>query len=537
MELRAPLKKITKFARYPGVPLPYFKLLFQKIEEALKLLRCPAFPSPYSLIPLITQAMGLEVPMLGTGNSPYSLISYFAGLKENVFLNNDSGLTYQQRREIIDEVYNMLAPYLLQEQLNYIELLATAKYKRELSGFTSQEITEFKNVLKKKFEILHHCFSKISFSGGDFAHIAHYGYPEDLHREQGFLLELGTQTATLWRENSFPIVTEMQLCGFDAPNKCIRGWFIFMPNYTEELLQNKTLRQKKLLQAGMLAKKLNAKFAGMAGLVASFSKGGKYLSDNIQDFGFTTGHAYTIANIYEILMNIAKKVSLDLSRCKVAVVGAAGSIGSGVSKLIAENDIKEIMLIDTPNMVSVNKLAKLKDALVTLNPSNAIKISKTLDDIGDADVIIVATNSSSAIIGSDHLKPGTIIIDDSFPKNVRRDVLKEREDIILLEGGVTQAPLLTVDASRHLPDLLDLSISKLVSCRQAYGCLAETFVLAALRRTSSYSLGDADTRLAKDIFAKSRRMGFKSTAFQSFGFVVEDSRIEWVEKIIKSQRK
>ena len=521
---------------YPGIPLLHFRFLFKKVEEVLQILNYPPVASPYSIIPLISQAMGLEIPMMGTGKSPYSIVSYFSRLNKDIFLRKSTKLTYQERREIIDEVYDMLAPYLLHDETNYIELLVSARYKKLLQNFSEEEITKFRSVLNKKFEILHHILSRMNFVGGDFSHIAHYGYPEDLYREQDFLKDFDDGISKLWRENSYPIVTEMQLDGYSAPNRCVRGWFIFIPNYTEELLENKPLRQKKLLQAGLLAKALNAKFAGMAGLIASFSKGGKFLSENVKDFGFTTGHAYTVANIYEIIKNITKEISIELSKSIVAIVGAGGSIGSGIARIISENRIKEIKLIDRFSMVSSTKLSKLKNVLQLINIHNRITISNRICDIEDADLIIAATNSPVSIIKSEHLKSGAVIIDDSFPKNVPRDVLRERDDVILLEGGVSQMPKLNIDVSRHMPDLLDLSISKLVSCSQAYGCLAETLILAALGHRGNYGLGDADPQLAKDIMKKGKSVGFNNAIFQNYGFAVEESRIAKVKNIIKNRK-
>lgn len=535
MSINIKKQKKTDINKYPGVPLLYFRYLFKKMEEVTRSLGYPAVASPYSIISLISQAMGLEVPMMGSGKSPYSIISYFTKLNKDIFLKKGTSLPHRERREIIDEVYDMLAPYLLHEQTSYIELLVSTKYKKTLQDFDEEEIIKFKHILNKKFEILRRFLSKIKFVGGDFSHIAHYGYPEDLYREQSFLKDFDEETSKLWRENSYPIVTEMQLDGYNAPNKCIRGWYIFIPNYTEELLKSKPLRQKKLLQAGMLAKALNAKFAGMAGLIASFSKGGRYLSNNIESFGFTTGHAYTIANLYTIIKNVTKEVSLDLSKSVVAIVGAGGSVGSGVAKLISENKIKEIKLIDRANMVSSVKLNKLKKILQQINMNNRIKISKNIDDIKEADLIIAATNSPISLIESEHLKSGVVIIDDSFPKNVSRDILRERNDIILLEGGVTQMPKLNIDVSRHMPDLLDLSISKLISCSQAYGCLAETFILAALAHKGNYGLGDADPALARDIMKKGKRLKFNNAVFQNYGFAVEESRIQRVKNIIENR--
>lgn len=522
----------------PGAPLFHFRCLFKKAEQVLKLADYPQMASPYSIIPLISQAIGLEVPMMGTGKSPYSIISYFSKLDEDIFWGGEDVLPYEKRREMIDEIYDMIAPYLLDEQEEYIELLIGARFKRALLGFSKKDLDEFGKIFRKKFKILDRFLSKITFVGGNFSHVAHYGYPEDLYREQGFLRNFDDEAARLWCENSYPVVVEMQLDGYDqVPNKCIRGWYVWITNCTEDLIKSKAVRQKKLLQAGRLAKALNSKFAGMAGLIASFSKGGQFFVDNVNGFGFTTGHAYTVANIYGIVRNIVKKVSMELSESKVAVVGAAGSIGSGISKMIAEHHhLEELILIDMPNIISSRKLEKLEGIIHHHNPNIPVRLSKQVGDIVKADLIIVATNSPVSLIKSDHLKPGAVVIDDSFPKNVSRNILEERADIILLEGGVTQMPVLNIDVSRHMPDLLDLSISKLISCSQAYGCLAETFILAALGHEGNYGLGDSDPELARDILEKGKRLGFVDAVFQNYGSAIEESRIELVKNIIKNRK-
>lgn len=519
----------------PGVPLLHFRFLFKKINEVINDLGNPSLPSPYSIVPLMSQAMGLEIPMMGSGKSEYSIIKYFLKIERNIFLKEEQSLPYQDRREIIDEIYEMIAPYLLDEEDDYIDLVISTKYKVFLKSAGEKELFEARSVLKKKFSLLRDLFSKIDFTGGNFSHIAHYGYPEDLYREQFFLKDLDEGTARYWRENSYPIVTEMQLDGYQAPNKRITGWYVFIPNFTEELLRNKKLRRKKLLQAGRLAKELDAKFSGMAGLIASFSKGGRYLSENVSDFGFTTGHAYTIANIYEIFKNVVKTLSLDLENCKVGIVGASGSIGSGVAKLISENKLRGIKIVDRANAVSSVKLNNLFNVLQETKNRGRIEVSKNVSDINDCDLVVVATNSPVAIIQPDFLKPGAVIIDDSFPKNVSRDILKKRDDIILLEGGVTQMPEVNIDVSRHMPDLLDLSISKLISCSQAYGCLAETFILAASGHEGNYGLGDADPVLAREIMDKGKKMSFREAVFQNYGFAIEESRIHKAKEAIKNR--
>ena len=203
-----------------------------------------------------------------------------------------------------------------------------------------------------------------------------------------------------------------------------------MPNSTKELIQNGQLRQKRLRQGGELAARLGARIVGMGGLVSSFSRGGTFFVDNFKHISFTTGHAYTISNIINIMEQCASEINLDIRRSRVAVVGAGGSIGSGVAELLVKKHPKKILLIESSTFIGMEKLESLSDKLGKETPSSCIEISTSLKTIKNADIVICATNSIYSIIRSDFLRPGAIVIDDSFPKNISRGILKkERCDL------------------------------------------------------------------------------------------------------------
>jgi hypothetical protein len=77
----------------------HFRFLFKKAKEVIDLLGNPKAISPYSVIPLISQAIGLEIPMMGTGKSPYSIISYFSKLDNNLFQVNERRLPYKKNNK------------------------------------------------------------------------------------------------------------------------------------------------------------------------------------------------------------------------------------------------------------------------------------------------------------------------------------------------------------------------------------------------------------------------------------------------------
>ena len=227
-------------------------------------------------------------------------------------------------------------------------------------------------MLKEKFAVLSPLIHKFHSRNGDFAHIVHYGYPEDLHREYGFLDKLPKSLTQEWSAHSYPVVNEVMINNFTANNalygkKSVKGWVIFIANYTKELLEDGKLRKRKILQAALLAEKLGAKIIGMGGLVASFAQGGHWLSREIRNVGFTTGHAYTIGSIIQMMENCAKKVKLDIKKSTVAIVGAAGSIGSGCAKLLIDNVPKHIILVDLNTFTADKKLGELKNIIIERN--------------------------------------------------------------------------------------------------------------------------------------------------------------------------
>ena len=88
------------------------------------------FFSPYSIIPIISQALGLNTPLMGSGDSPYSITSIIFQLKnKSQLLNEMFKLPLIEKRRIINEMYEMIGPYLLEEECEYIDLLINTKYK------------------------------------------------------------------------------------------------------------------------------------------------------------------------------------------------------------------------------------------------------------------------------------------------------------------------------------------------------------------------------------------------------------------------
>ncbi|MFC1632403.1 hypothetical protein ACFL2I_07595 [Candidatus Omnitrophota bacterium] len=527
----------------PGADLNSFELTVRISGTLLGQLNTrQIFLSPYSLIAPMAQILGLNTPAMGSGNSPYSITSFIFDWQDQAeLLRQAFNIPLSEKRKIIDEFYEMIAPVLLSQEQEYIELLVNTKYKRALSG-SAKQTRRIKQILRKKFSIFSALINRYSYKKGDYGYIVHYGYPEDLYREHDFLQKLPRARAQQWRAGSFPIVNEMVFNNFPGSGlkskTKVQGWVIFIANYTKELLEDSSLRKNKILQAARLAEKLGAKIVGMGGLVASFAQGGQWLSRQLKDVGFSTGHAYTIGNILEMIDNTVEKVGLEINEATIAVLGAAGSIGSGCVKLLAPRKPKSVILIDLNSFNAQQNLELLNRTIKQKSPDTRVKFSAKLSDMRTADIVIVATNSPTSLIAAEHLKPGAILIDDSFPKNASQELLSQRDDIILLEGGIMQLPKgLDIFFARNMPDLMDAPLTRVISCKQTYGCFAEILVLALFGHRGNYGLGYSDPELAEKIISRSREAGFSLAPAQCFDRAVEEKRFRRISRIVKQRQR
>jgi len=524
--------------KYPGSNLKDFKKAVDISAKLLHGIDKDNIYSPYSVIPLVAQILGLNSPTLGSGDSPYSIISLIPQMKGVSGFRKAFEIPLNEKRLIIDELYDMIAPLLLEENSIFIDQLINTRYKNILNS--KKKIREFKKVFEEKFAIITPFMNQFCTKKGDFVQIVHYGHIEDLHREYDFLESLPKGASKEWFDHSYPMVDEITMRNFPdkktGKTKSISGWVILIANSTTQLLEDGKLRKRKILQVARLAEKLGAKIIGMAGLIASFAQGGHWLSRQMPNIGFTTGHAYTIGNIMNIMEEAVGKVRLDIKRSVVAVVGAGGSIGSGCAELLIQKRPKELILIDISSFIGQTKLKETANRIKKSGIKSKVRLSTNLSDMKKADLIICATNSPHSIIKPEYLKAGAIVIDDSFPKNISRQLIKKRKDIIFLEGGSAQLPH-SIDfyIARNAPDLMDAPVTRIYSCKEIYGCLAELLTLSLINHRKNYGLGYADIKLAKDIMSKSKRFGFSLAPLQCFDQAIDEKRVQHVHQICRKK--
>jgi fatty aldehyde-generating acyl-ACP reductase len=291
----------------------------------------------------------------------------------------------------------------------------------------------------------------------------------------------------------------------DAPDEAV-GAIITVPLTPTQLLTlPRTKVQAKLSAAVDKARDFGAQIVGLGSLTAPASAGGKAFVKR-DDIGVTNGNAFTAAIT---LMGMERLMARMRPDPLIALVGATGSVGSCLTRLYARKHPGRLLL--------VARNQRRLDTLAEEVRSNAVDVSVSTDmaDIQKADLIVLLTSAADAILRSEHLKPGAVVLDDTVPRNTDPKLVAERPDVLVVDGGLVEIPG---------ADLRGCSIG--LAPKLAYACLAETMLLALSGHQGHFSIGTPQVDQAEHLMklaADYRHLGFNLAPFRSFGKLVSES--------------
>ncbi|HEX8931619.1 MAG TPA: hypothetical protein VF810_00510 [Patescibacteria group bacterium] len=354
-----------------------------------------------------------------------------------------------------------------------------------------------------------------------YAFLVHPRDLSDIHRKYPFFKYLPNWINLFFTRFSWPLVAS-KIEGLKSvkTGKEIEGYIIGITLTPEQMLKNRKLAVKKIRQASKLAEKMGCQIIGLGALLSSVTAGGL---DLIEDSGvnITTGHALTAYIVTSNVFEFEKRFDLNVENLKVAVVGATGSIGSTSAQVLARNGHSYFVLIDLERKKHLmpDIVQKIKD----LNPTAKIEISHSVQDIKTADIIITATNAPEALIRSEFVKAGAIIVDDAQPSDVSAEVL-ERNDVIVVGGGVIHTPGIKNNFNFGLKDKED-----------NFSCMGETMALAAHEWNSHFVIHRADLEKIDMISDMAKKIGFHLGKFQNAKEVISDEKIEFFRNLIKKE--
>ncbi len=296
-----------------------------------------------------------------------------------------------------------------------------------------------------------------------FAFLVHPRDEEDIFIKYPFLKFLSPPLRGWLLERLWPVVLSPIEGMRDRDGLPIPGWVLTLALPPTYILKHKDIAMRKIIQAMRLAKKLGAEIFGLGAFTSSITRAGSLLPHPI--LPIASGHTYTALITTRSVCALMEEQRLRGERVCIALVGATGSIGNAVSRLLAHSGgFDSLTLIGrTPKHMEL-----LFAALVEYDMSH-IKTSFSLEDIKDATIIIIATSAAESLIQLAHIKKGATVYDITQPKNINLKHLRElRPDIRYIDGGLVS-----------IPSSIHLNFNFRLPPHTAFACLAETMLIAA----------------------------------------------------------
>lgn len=426
-------------------------------------------------------------------------------------------------------------------------------------------------------------------ASGRFAFIIHYPGPEDIIANNPSFSRFAREELYQLMEWQASI-PEPAVCSHmpairSSQGHVVEGWLIGVPYGGREIMSKpRSEVVDTIINAVDLARDLGAQVVGLGALTSVVTRGGRDVLG--RGISVTSGNSLTTVMALEALYKGAQKMNIDLDQARAAVVGATGSIGRACSMLLAE-EVSTITLLGNPRapLTSQRRLKQLGEDILSranrrrrdgnqrgmsgwltkvlrrlenhdkewapelarnleqaervswdvmeqicrgFNLETPLSIAMGTGDILHlCDLIVSASNSAEYIIYPKHLKPGAVVCDVARPADVSPEVIEQRNDVLVLEGGLVQ-----------LPD--NISFGQNLGQREgiALACLSETIMLAMEADWQDYSIG---SQLPLEVMDYMRHLalkhGFSLAGLKMGNRKLQDLEIEGIsEKARLSQR-
>lgn len=274
----------------------------------------------------------------------------------------------------------------------------------------------------------------------------------------------------------------------------------------------------------------------------------------------TSGNAFTVAMGVETLKEAAALKNIDLTQACLAGVGAAGNICSTYLHIMSETVPRLILIIrkgrsldclkelagdivstaferichlaeaggSPDSLTGVAKAIHDTAAVKTLLQNNRtmdhaglrlldaltrelkdrmpITFSSDLDDLKATNLIIGASNTPGPVIFPHHLNDQPVVINDiAVPSDVDATVFKEKDNVLVIKGGIVK-----------LPCDPDFTISGIpLEPGHAFACMSETILLGLSGIREHFSYGKITTSQVETIRNIAKKHGFTWGMFKT----------------------
>lgn len=268
----------------------------------------------------------------------------------------------------------------------------------------------------------------------------------------------------------------------------------------------------RLNQAARMAERRGARIMGLGAFTSVIGDAGITVA-NESDIAITSGNSLTVAATLEAAKQAAIKMgATDLTKGKVMVIGATGSIGSVCARLLAQA-IYDVVLVS----IEPEKLIDLKRRIQEETPGAKVTIAtKPGEFLSECDLIVTATSAfGQRILDITKCKPGAVICDVARPPDINPNEAALRPDVLVIESGEVL-----------IPGDIDFGYDIGLPPKTSYACLAETALLAMEGRFEDYTLGrNISIERVKEIYHLFKKHNFQLAGLRSFGKYITDEDV------------
>lgn len=311
----------------------------------------------------------------------------------------------------------------------------------------------------------------------------------------------------------FPPLYLSKITGAQSPTtgQRVEGYLFSLGATPRQMMQHgEKFTYTRLNQAARMAERMGARIMGLGAFTSVVGDAGITVA-NESDIAITSGNSLTVAATLEAAKQaVIQMGATDLTRGKVMIVGATGSIGSVCARLLAQA-IHDVVLVS----IEPAKLIELKRTIQNETPGAQVTIALRADDLlGECDLVVTATSAfGQRVVDISKCKPGAVICDVARPPDINAPEAALRPDVLVIESGEVL-----------IPGDIDFGYDIGLPPKTSYACLAETCLLAMEGRFEDYTLGrNIEIGRVKEIYRLFKKHGFKLAGLRSFGkYITEE---------------
>ncbi|MEZ3180693.1 amino acid adenylation domain-containing protein [Streptomyces pimonensis] len=235
--------------------------------------------------------------------------------------------------------------------------------------------------------------------------------------------------------------------------------FVCVPLFADELGRGAGLVDHTA-RAVSLAASLGARCVSLAGMIPSLTGYGfDVLRHRQYPSAVTTGHAATVVSVVRTVHAALDATGRDLADLEVAFAGL-GSIGASSLELLlslAARPPRRLLLCDVrgsgPRLGELGR--RLKERALA-GEVEVVEARRMLPDaVHAADLLVTAVSGARTVLDVDRLRPGAVVVDDSFPHcfDTGRALarMRERGDVLVLGGGLLHVGRTGREVAADLP--------------------------------------------------------------------------------------